>query len=158
MLSIDVEKTARDIEAAIRRSIGDLRRRGVVVGLSGGIDSSVVTCLTARALGPQRVQVLLMPERDSSPESLVLGRLLTSQLGTPTLVENIEPVLDAAGCYARQFEAIKAVFPNYGDGYRNKITLPSILENGRLNVSELTISWSKIRIRTIASSLNVICR
>lgn len=139
LLAFDVAKTAQEIEAAIRHHVGDLHRRGLVVGLSGGIDSSVVTALAARALGPQRVQVLLMPERDSSPESLSLGRLLTAQLGTPTIVENIEPILAAAGCYTRQLEAIRKVFPEYGEGYRNKITLPSILESERLNVSELTI-------------------
>jgi NAD+ synthase len=80
-----------------------------------------------------------MPERDSSSESLTLGRLLADQLGTPTLVENIAPTLEAAGCYARQLEAIRMVFPEYGEGYRNKIVLPSILTNDRLNVSELTI-------------------
>ncbi len=61
-LAIDPEKTAQVIEHAIRRQVGDLRRRGIVVGLSGGIDSSVVTCLCARALGAERVQVLFMPE------------------------------------------------------------------------------------------------
>ena len=62
-LAIDAEKTALAIENAIRRQVTDLRRRGIVVGLSGGIDSSVVTCLSARALGPERVQVLFIPER-----------------------------------------------------------------------------------------------
>jgi NAD+ synthase len=138
-LSINPEKTAAAIEQAIRRQVGDLRRRGAVVGLSGGIDSSVVTCLCARALGAERVQVLFMPEHDSSSESLTLGRLLTSQLGTPAMVEDIATTLEAAGCYARQAEAIRMVFPEYGDGYRHKITLPSILDGERLNVSELTI-------------------
>ena len=98
-----------------------------------------MTCLCARALGAERVLVLLMPERDSSPESLTLGRLLTTQLGTPAVVEDIAPTLEAAGCYDRQTEAIRMVFPEYGDGWRNKITLPSILDGDRLNVSELTV-------------------
>ncbi len=139
VLALDLDATARSIEEAIRRQVTELRRRGVVVGLSGGIDSSVVTTLCARALGAQRVQVLLMPERASSPESEQLGRLLTSQLGTPTLVEDIAPALEAAGCYRRQTEAIRMVFPEYGDDWRNKITLPSILDSDRLNVSELTV-------------------
>ena len=60
-----------------------LRRRGVVVGLSGGIDSSVVTSLGARAFGPDRVLALLMPERDSASESAALGRLLASAARRP---------------------------------------------------------------------------
>jgi NAD+ synthase len=139
VLDLDLEKTAALIEQAVRRQVGELRRRGIVVGLSGGIDSSVVTSICARALGADRVLVLLMPERVSSPESEQLGRALAGKLGTPTLVENIAPTLEAAGCYRRQDEAIRMVFPEYGDGWRNKITLPSILDGDRLNVSELTV-------------------
>jgi len=139
VLALDLEQCAQSIEQAIRRQVTELRRRGVVVGLSGGIDSSVVTTLSARALGAERVHVLLMPERASSPESEQLGRLLATQLGTPTLVEDIAPTLEAAGCYRRQTEAIRMMFPEYGDGWRNKITLPSILDGDRLNVSELTV-------------------
>lgn len=138
-LVIDPTQVAAEIEQTIRTQLGTLKRRGVVVGLSGGIDSSVVTSLCVRAVGPDRVQVLLMPERDSSSDSLVLGRMLTDALRVPTLVEQIAPTLDAAGCYTRQDEAIRSVFPEYGPGYRSKVTLPSILETDRLNVSELTI-------------------
>jgi NAD+ synthase len=148
LLKIDSETTAAAIEKAIRTQVAGFRRRGVVVGLSGGIDSSVVTCLCVRALGAERVQVLLMPERDSSSESLTLGRALTSKLGTPTLVENIAPTLDAAGCYSRQREAIRQVFPEYAEGWKHKITLPSILNSDRLNVSELTVESPSGEIRT----------
>jgi len=140
VLDIDAAATARRIEAAVSDHVrGTLRRRGVVVGLSGGIDSSVVTCLCVRALGPARVQVLLMPERDSSPDALRLGRLLASHLGIEAIVEDIAPALEAVGCYARQMEAIRAVFPEYGPGYRSKVVLRSILDGDRLNVSELAI-------------------
>ncbi len=139
VLKLDLAKTAAVIEQAIRQQVQSLHRRGVVVGVSGGIDSSVVVTLCARALGASRVQALLMPERDSSSDSLTLGRLLTSGLGVPTQVEELAPILAAAGCYDKQIEAIRTAFPEYGPGYKCKITLPSILESDRLNVSELTI-------------------
>ena len=148
VLAIDAAATASAIEAAIREQVQGMRRRGVVVGLSGGIDSSVVTSLCARALGPARVQVLLMPERDSSPDALRLGRLLASQLGVATLVEDIAPTLEAAGCYARQTEAIRTVCPEYGEGYRSKVVLRSILDSDRLNISELTIESPAGQTRT----------
>jgi NAD+ synthase len=138
-LAIDPARAAAAIEQAIVAQVTGLKRRGVVVGLSGGIDSTVVTYLSVRALGAARVQVLLMPERDSSPESLELGHLVASALGAPVLVEDIGPVLDAAGCYTRQAEAIRRVFPEYGPGFRCKVALPSILDGDRLNVSTLTI-------------------
>jgi NAD+ synthase len=139
VLNIDAPRVASNIEQAIRDQVLALRRRGAVVGLSGGIDSSVVTVLCTRALGADRVQVLFMPEKDSSAESLALGGMLTARFGLKPLVEDIAPTLAAAGCYARQEEAIKSVFPDYGPGYRCKVTLPSILDSDRMNVSELTI-------------------
>ena len=140
VLEIDPATAAAQIEQALKTQVlTTLRRKGVVVGLSGGIDSSVVTSLAARAFGPDRVLVLLMPERDSASESAALGRLLADQLGVPTILEELHAILDAAGCYRRQDEAIRAVFPEYRDGYRFKITLPSILDGNRLNISELTI-------------------
>lgn len=140
VLRIDAARTVATIEKAIKTQVyTSLKRRGAVVGLSGGIDSSVVTALCARALGPDRVLALLMPERDSSAESVTLGQLLTDALKVPTIVEDIAPTLAAAGCYSRQLEAIRTVSPEYGEGFQSKITLPSILEGPRLNISELTI-------------------
>jgi NAD+ synthase len=140
VLRIDAAAAAKTIEDGLRTLVlATLRRRGLVVGVSGGIDSSVVVTLAARAFGPTKVQALLMPERDSASESADLGRLLTSKLGVPTELEALGAILEAAGCYRRQDEAIRTVFPEFGDGYRFKITLPSILDGDRLNISELTI-------------------
>ena len=140
VLGIDAEQvTARIAEAISSQVLGTLRRRGVVVGLSGGIDSSVCAALSVRALGPKRVLGVFMPERDSSDDSLYLGRLLAAHLGIETIVENIAPPLVAAGCYERQNEAIRSVFPEYADGWKCKITLPSLLNGDRLNIFSLTV-------------------
>ncbi len=140
VLALDAEGTAGAIERRLRSLVqGDLRRRGGVVGLSGGVDSSLVAALAVRALGRERVLGLLMPERDSSPDSLRLGRIVADWLGIEALVEDIAPTLEAVGCYARQREAIRAVFPDYGDGWRCKISLPPLLEGERLNVFQLTV-------------------
>jgi NAD+ synthase len=139
-LRIDGEVVSRVIAESIRAQVmGALRRRGAVVGLSGGIDSSVVAALCVRALGKDKVLGLFMPERDSSGDSLRLGRLLADSLGIETALEDIAPTVEAAGCYRRQEEAIRTVFPEYGAGWKCKITLPSILESERLNVFQLTV-------------------
>jgi NAD+ synthase len=140
VLAIDAEQaTARITEAISSQVLKTLRRRGVVVGLSGGIDSSVCAALSVRALGSHRVLGVLMPERDSSDDSLSLGGLLAAHLGIETVVENIAPPLTAAGCYERQNEAIRSVFPEYADGWKCKITLPSLLNGDRLNIFSLTV-------------------
>lgn len=142
VLRIDCARASRAIEEALRDQLTRLlRRKGLVVGLSGGIDSSVVAALATRALGKDRVTALLMPERDSSPASLELGKMLAEHLGVAWIVEDLGPALTAIGCYARQEEAIRTVFPEYGatPGWQCKLTLPSILEGDRLNVSQLTV-------------------
>ncbi len=119
-----------------------------MVGMSGGIDSSVVATLCARAFGPERVFGLLMPERDSSSDALRLGRMLAEHLGIRYAVEDIAPALEGLGCYSRQLEAIRTVFPEYGPGWRCKLTIPSLLEGDRLNITSLTVADPQGRERT----------
>lgn len=137
-LSPDVLKMADP--AAVADAIGEgiresvlrrFRRRGVVVGLSGGIDSSVVAALSVRALGKDRVVGLFMPEADSSGESLRLGRLLAESLGIRAELEDITAILTAAGCYRRRDEAIRSVAPEYGEGWKSKIVLPDLIGSGQ---------------------------
>jgi NAD+ synthase len=127
-LELDAAHEARRIEAAIRDGLfRQLRRKGAVIGLSGGIDSSVVAALCARALGRERVLALFMPEADSCPDSLRLGRLIADSLGIRTALEDITPVLRGARCYERRDEAIRTVVPEYGEGWKCKIVLPDLL-------------------------------
>jgi NAD+ synthase len=135
VLAINPEQTSREIEAAIREQVfRRLRRRGAVIGLSGGVDSSVVCMLCARALGPDRVQGLFTPERASADESLELGRLIADAAGVRSELVPIAPVLQAAGCYRFQAEAVRRVIPEYDETWAMKLVLPSLLESDRLNV------------------------
>ncbi|ACL66294.1 NAD+ synthetase [Anaeromyxobacter dehalogenans 2CP-1] len=150
VLKIDAPLVSERIEGSIREQVlGTLRRRGAVVGMSGGIDSSVVASLCVRALGADRVVGLLMPERDSSGDALRLGRMLAAHLGIRHVVEDIAPALEGLGCYARQLEAIRMAVPEYGDGWRCKLTLPSLLEGERLNITSLTVSDPRGTQRTV---------
>jgi NAD+ synthase len=150
VLRIDPQRTADEIEKAIRDQVlGTSKRRGAVVGMSGGIDSSVVATLCTRALGRERVVGLLMPERDSSNDALRLGRMLADHLGIRHVVENIAPALEGLGCYARQLEAIRMAVPEYGEGWRCKLTIPSLLEGDRLNITSLTVADPAGNQRTV---------
>lgn len=126
-LRIDVDKTAGDIVHAVKRQVlRKLRRRGAVVGLSGGIDSSLTAAICVRALGPERVLGLFMPEQDSDVESLRLGRLLADEYGIDTVLEDISETLLGTGCYRRRNAALKRVFPDFAPDWRWKIVLPSL--------------------------------
>ena len=142
VLDIDpAAETARIVEA-LRRNVRSLRRYGAVVGISGGLDSSVVLALCVRAFGLQKVAAVMMPEKDSEPESEQMARRLAAHFGlTPTL-EVITPVLDGFDCYRRRDEAIRRVFPDYdaSKGYKAKIVLPqNVLDEDMLNVFSLVV-------------------
>ncbi|MBI5658945.1 MAG: NAD(+) synthase [Nitrosomonadales bacterium] len=139
-LKLDPSAEVSRIAETLREQVlGQLRRRGAVVGISGGIDSSVVTALCARAFGKDKVLGLFMPEHHSSDDSLALGRMLASHFGIEAIVENIAPALEGLGCYRHQLEAIRTVVPEYGDGWKCKLVLPSILESDRINITQLTV-------------------
>jgi NAD+ synthase len=128
LLDLDYEQEADRIGAALRDTVlRRFKKKGVVVALSGGIDSSVVAGLSVRALGPERVFGLLMPERDSAAETLSLSRGLVEHLGIQHAHEDISPVLEALECYRRRDEAIRRVVPDYGPGCKSKIVLPSLV-------------------------------
>ncbi|MDP1676404.1 MAG: NAD(+) synthase [Bacteroidota bacterium] len=154
-LAIDPGKEIASITASLRKSVREtLHRKGAVLGVSGGIDSSVCAALCVKAFGANNVLAIFMPERDSSGESLRLGKLLTDQFGIPSLIEDMTPLLEGAGCYRRQTEAIQLVFPEFGPQWKFKITLPSLLENNRLNVARLTIEMPSGETKTQRMSYN----
>lgn len=140
VLKLDAEREIIRITDSIRRTVGEqFKRKGAVVGLSGGIDSSVVAALCVRALGKGRVLGIFMPEADSSDDSLTFGRLVADALGIQALVEDISPILKGAGCYRRRDEAIKAVIPHYTETYKSKIVLSSVLSGREYRVFSVVV-------------------
>jgi len=137
VLCFDEAAECKRIENSIRKHVRELKRRGAVVGLSGGIDSSVVAALCARALGKERILGLFMPESEAPDESLRLGSMVAESLGIRTELEDIGPVLKAAGCYRRRDEAIRRLMPEYGDGWKSKIILPGATEKSAYQVFTL---------------------
>lgn len=115
-----------------------MHKRGLVIAISGGIDSSVCAALAVRALGPKKVFGLMLPEKDSSSMSLVRGKQLAEQLGIPHAVENIGTTLEVIGCYRWRDEAIRAVFPAYGEGWKNKIAIAGGIQ-GQFNYFNLLV-------------------
>jgi len=128
VLEVDAERVVNEIVTALQSTVGRvLRRRGAVVAVSGGIDSAVTAALCVRAFGPDRTLAVLMPEADSDEDTLELSGLLAGALGIEAVVEDITPILLATGCYVRRDEAVRAVVPQFGPGWKFKLVLPSVL-------------------------------
>ncbi len=141
VLNIDLENEAQTISKRWRETVVKrLMRRGAVVAISGGIDSSCCAGLAVRTFGPKKVFGLLLPERDSSSASVDLGRELAEHLEIDFTVENIQPTLAAIGCYERYDKAVQSVFPHFGSGWKSKIVLPDdLLNSDRINFYRLVV-------------------
>ncbi len=128
VLEIDCEQVTAHLVDALRRIVSEeLRRRGAVVALSGGIDSSVTAALCVHAFGPAHSLAILMPEADSDESTLRLSRSVAESLGIEALSQEITPILKAAGCYELRNEAVKEVIPDLTEEWKWKIVLPSVV-------------------------------
>lgn len=144
-MQISAEEEVLRISQWIRRSIfQEFKRRGGVVGVSGGIDSAVTLALAVKALVSDKVTALFMPEKDSSPESKELAIEVASKFKVQLLVIEITPVLEALGCYDRLADAIRDVYPDYESGRdKVKLVLPdNLLDKPGLNVFSLVLNRS----------------
>jgi NAD+ synthase len=134
-LNIDPAQVTEQIVSRLREVVGrELRRKGAVVGLSGGIDSTVTCALCARALGPQRVLAVFTPESDSDAETLRLSQEAADSLGVESVLEEITPLLVAARAYERRDEAVRQLIPEFAPGWRMKISLPSVVGSDAMRV------------------------
>jgi len=137
VLEIDAAAEIARIAATLREAIAvTLHKRGAVVAISGGVDSAVCAALAVEALGPNRVLALMLPERESSPDSAVRARSLAAHLGIEPLEEDITGALETIGCYRRRDEAVRQILPRYGAGWRMKLVVADAVE-GRINYFKL---------------------
>ena len=142
VLEIDAPAEVERIVTWLRLQARGARRGGAVLGVSGGIDSAVALGLCVRAFGVDRVVALMMPEKDSDPETEGLSAMVSRHFGVEPVLETITPVLEGFGCYPRRDEAIRRVFPEYdaAAGYTARIVLPqNLLDEDSLNIFTLEV-------------------
>ena len=149
-LDLETESTADRLCSWIREQLrGELKKTGAVVGISGGIDSAVVVALCVRALGPDRVLGIALPEHESESISEQLARDLSGQFGFELITQDISSGLSGLHCYERRDDAIRQVFPEFEDSWTAKITNSgSILEKNTFNFFHLTVQDRDGRVQT----------
>ena len=111
----NIDKVCGDIISKLRNDVKyKLQRRGAVIGISGGIDSSACLAIAVKAFGPDKVTAIMLPEQDSSDDSKILAEELAATFGVKqTLIENITGALEGFGCYQRRDEAIRRIIKDF---------------------------------------------
>ncbi len=130
VLELDCDGEIERICHALQEYSRKYRRRGAVIAMSGGIDSSVCAALCTKAFGPKRIQALLLPEQDSSHSSSSLGGMLAKHLGLDYIATDLSPALEAIGCYQWRDDAIRTLFPDYQQDWKSKIVISGGAKGG----------------------------
>ncbi|MFN3804862.1 MAG: NAD+ synthase [Pyrobaculum sp.] len=93
--AIDYDKAQEIITSFIRQYVEETGVRGVVAGVSGGVDSTVAAALAAKALGPERVLGLFMPSVYTPPEDWRDVQEVSSALGIRLKTVEITPIVES---------------------------------------------------------------
>lgn len=126
-LNLIPEQTTDQICKRLKEHLRTLKRKGLIVGISGGIDSSVTLALAVKALGKGQVLALQMPERHSADETLSLSGLLAQTFDVETIHEDISAPLEAVKFYERYEKAVQRIIPEYSAEWKSKIVVPNVV-------------------------------
>ena len=142
------------------------RRKGIIVGLSGGIDSACIAATAVHAVGKEKVVGLILPESESNPVSSEYAIKHAKVLGIEHHKVDITPTVDSIVQYKWRDEFVQKLIPEYKPGYKYNITLPTdLLERASFNFYLLQVQMpdgeiKKKRLnmeefRTITSFANI---
>lgn len=134
-LNRDIENLALNIRSFIKSQISSFKKKGVVLGVSGGIDSAVALTLCVQELGKENVYGILLPEKESAPSSRTLGAEICESLGVQYEEVPISPILESLNIYEKKEQIIKRTCPEYDPRiHKTSLVLPDFLNQGLLNV------------------------
>jgi NAD+ synthase len=149
ILKIDCKSEVERICSFIHQQMISMRRDGIVIGLSGGVDSALSAALCVKALGKEKVLALILPEKDSNLDSARYAQKQADRLGIKTKTIDISPTLEVFGTYDKRDKVIQKIIPEYDRTYKLKITLPAdLLAKDAYNFFTLTIDNNKGDVKT----------
>ena len=141
ILDIDCYEESNRLADFIRNCVfEDYKKRGIIIGVSGGIDSAVTAALAVKAVGKERVQGLLLPEKESNPLSTAYADLLVSTLEIRKEIIDLTSILESFDVYRKRELIVKKYFPDFNDNWQFRLVMPQdLLEKDRFNIAYLQV-------------------
>jgi len=151
----DIENLTKSLQNFIhKQTFEKFRKRGIVIGISGGIDSAVSAKLACDSVGKENVLGLIMPEKESNPESKELAKKLCEKLDIKFVIDDITQILDSSSVYKTREEIIQKLFPDFNKSCKYRLIFTENFDNDGLSIPYLEIQDSENEIHKIKISLN----
>jgi len=137
----DIDRLSLDLRDFIKQTVIDFKKKGVVLGVSGGVDSAVTLTLSVQELGAENVYGLLLPEKESAPSSTPMGAEICESLGVQYEEVPISPILESLDIYNKKDQVIKRACPEYDpEVHKTSLALPDFIDGGSMNVPYLKLA------------------
>ena len=151
----DIQSIAKSLQDFIReQTFENYRKRGIVIGVSGGIDSAVAVKLCCDAIGKENVFGLILPERESSSQSEVLARQLCQELGISFGADNITEILQSCSVYSIREDVVRSNFPDFDKSCKYRLIFNENFDNDGLSIPYLEVLDQSNKIHKIKISLD----
>tara|TARA_B100000949_G_C14210019_1_gene419850 strand:+ start:133 stop:1122 length:990 start_codon:yes stop_codon:yes gene_type:complete len=151
----DIENVVKSLQDFIRaQTFENYRKHGAVIGISGGIDSAVAAKLCCDAIGKENVFGVILPERESNPQSKVLAEKLCMQLGIDWIVEDISTILESSNVYRTREQVVKRYFPDFNEFNKYRLIFNENFDNDGLSIPYLEILDESNNVHKIKTSLD----
>ena len=151
----DIQNLTKLLENFIRKqTFEDYRKRGIIIGISGGIDSAVAAALACNAVGNENVLGIILPEKESNRESQELAKTLCNKLKIKYVVEDITQILESGSVYQIREKIVQKLFPEYNNSCKYRLIFRENFDNDGLSIPYLEIQDARNQIHKIKVSLD----
>ena len=132
----------------------NFRKRGIVIGISGGIDSAVAAKLCCDAIGKENVLGIILPEKESNPQSQEFATKYCEKLGIKYEIEDVTSILDSSKIYQTREKIVEKYFPDYNQSCEYRLVFSENFDNDGLSIPYLEVNDESKQIHKIKLSLN----